>query len=98
MKIEVDYKTFETVAKTLSQRLGVEGLESRIKGLEKALADIQKAWVDEQNKSQIVAIKSRIDDLIKLKDETTQYMYVMQTANNSYKKVVKNNINIANSL
>ena len=98
MKIEVDYKTFETVAKTLSQRLGAEGLESRIKGLEKALADIQKAWVDEQNKSQIVAIKSRIDDLIKLKDETTQYMYVMQTANNSYKKVVKNNINIAKSL
>lgn len=98
MKIEVDYKVFETVAKTISQKLGNEGISLRIKGLEKALEDIQKAWVDEKNKSQIVAIVGRIEDLKELKTDTEQYMNVMQNASNSYKKVVENNLRIAKSL
>lgn len=98
MKIEVDYKVFESSAKSIAEYIGGEGLGLQIKNLQKFLNEIKIAWEDEQNQSQIVAIMGRIESLNELKTDASKYMKVMQIANKTYKNVVDKNMSLVKSL
>lgn len=98
MKIEVDYKIFETTSKSIAKKIGDEGLNTRLKSLNTSLADMQAAWQDEENSSHIKALTDRINNLQKMKHSTEAYLTVLNNANTSYKKIVETNLNIVKNL
>lgn len=98
MKIEVDYKIFESSVKSIAEYIGNAGLGLQISKLQKCLNEIEEAWEDEQNKSQIAAIKARITKLEELKTDATKYMNVLQVANKTYKNVIEKNLGLVKAL
>lgn len=98
MKIEVDYKIFDSSAKSIAEYIGGAGLGLQINNLGNCLNEIEEAWEDEQNKSQITAIKAKIKKLEELKTDATKYMDVLQVANKTYKSVIEKNLGLVKTL
>ena len=98
MKIEVDYKVFDSSAKSIAEYIGGAGLGLQLNNLKKNLNEMEAAWEDEQNKSQIEALKAKIKNLESVKTDASKYMKIMQVANKTYKSVVDKNLALVKSL